>query len=97
MCWKCGNPVTADSPVGRSAVCEICGADLRCCRNCCFYDPSSRYECRETVEDPVRDKERGNFCDFFRLSRSGIPGSGNVCPAEEKEGRKKAFDSLFGD
>jgi hypothetical protein len=38
---------------------------LRCCRNCRFYDPGAPQQCREPQAEPVRDKEAGNYCDFF--------------------------------
>ena len=26
-----------------------------------------QWDCRESIAEPVRDKERANFCDYFRL------------------------------
>ncbi|MDR2210775.1 MAG: hypothetical protein LBO65_04815 [Spirochaetaceae bacterium] len=76
MCWYCGEPVTGDGPMGRSARCS-CGKDLRCCRSCRFYLPGARGDCSEPGSDLVSDKERGNFCDWFSLNprfRSPTPG-----------------------
>jgi hypothetical protein len=45
---------------------------VRCCKNCTFYEVGAHWDCRETIPDPVFDKERSNFCDYFRLAdRSG--------------------------
>ena len=53
-----------------------CGVDLRCCRNCAFYDPQYANACREPHTDLVLDKEAGNFCDFFSFAeRQGQPFS----------------------
>ena len=60
-----------------------------------FYSPGSHYDCRETVDDPVSDKERSNFCDSFRVKRvwdkTKVQGMDDKAAAA-----KKAFDSLFG-
>ena len=95
MCWKCGVVNKIENPVSRSAVCESCGADLRCCKNCAFYSPGSHYDCRENVDELVADKERANFCDYFRYSASGngVNSAGN----KKSEDARKAFNSLFGD
>lgn len=44
--------------------------DIRCCKNCQFYDPKSYNECRESSADRITDKEKANFCDFFKLGSS---------------------------
>ena len=94
MCWKCGKPVEAPDPVGRSAVCPACGADLRCCKNCLRYSPGSYHDCAERAEEAPSDKERANFCDWFTLRRDSASG----CPADpgkQAEDARAAFDRLF--
>lgn len=51
--------------VGRKETCPFCGADLRCCLNCRFYDERIYNQCRETQAERVLDKDRSNFCDYF--------------------------------
>ena len=96
MCWKCGTDNKVENPVSRSAVCENCGADLRCCKNCAFYAPGSHYDCRENVDELVTDKERANFCGYFKYSADS---AGTKSSAENKKAddARKAFNSLFGD
>lgn len=98
MCWKCGRAVTAGNPIGRSLLCDSCGADLRSCRNCVHWSPSSYHECAERVEDEVRDKERANFCDHFRLNPAfRVDHAPGASPGNEKSGAARAaFDGLFG-
>jgi hypothetical protein len=38
---------------------------------CIFYDSKAYNECRETSADRVQDKEKANFCDYFKISSSG--------------------------
>ncbi|MCL2137981.1 MAG: hypothetical protein FWH41_00440 [Treponema sp.] len=68
MCWYCGSPVIDQEPFGRSLVCAECGKDIRACKNCRFYLSEARGNCSETNAEPVNDKERANFCDWFSLN-----------------------------
>jgi hypothetical protein len=36
-----------------------------------MYDPKSYNECKEPSADVVKEKERANFCDFFKAQESG--------------------------
>jgi hypothetical protein len=95
MCWYCGSPVTSEV-TGRSLRCRECGKDLRVCENCRFLLPGSRSGCSEANADPVLDKERANFCDWFSLD----PKFRGQTPGRKKEQKraveaKTAFDNLF--
>lgn len=57
--------------IGRRDTCPSCATDLRCCLNCRFYDPQLSNACREPNVEPVRDKDMGNFCDYFALGERG--------------------------
>jgi hypothetical protein len=85
-------------PVSRSEVCAKCGTDVRCCKNCVYYAPGVHYDCRETVEELVADKERANFCDSFtcaaRMPHQSDPANGDVTDKAEKA--RKDFAGLFG-
>lgn len=59
--------------LSRSDICPSCRADVRCCRTCQFYDPKSYNECKEPNADRITDKEKSNFCDYFKLGSSS-PG-----------------------
>ena len=88
MCWKCGNDIEDASFIARSAECPFCHADLHSCRNCTFYSPGSHYDCHETVEEPVRDKERANFCGSFK-PKLHFP------PVAKKADARKKLEALF--
>jgi hypothetical protein len=64
-CHACAADLEFDDPIGRSARCPRCGADLRCCLNCRFYDISSYNDCAEPSAERVLEKDRANFCDYF--------------------------------
>ena len=73
ICWKCAKPLsdTFKIMVGRRDVCPACMADLRICKMCQFYDPKAYNECRESQADRVQDKEKANFCDYFKIGSTG--------------------------
>lgn len=93
MCWKCGKSIDATETIYRDSLCPECGADLHCCRNCKYYAPGSPYDCRETVQELVADKEEANFCESFS------PKAGSAAENKDNDEAKKArdaFNSLFG-
>ena len=62
-----------------------------------FYAPGSHFDCHESVDDPVQDKERANFCSSFSLRRDWSGCAAESKSAESKAAAaKKAFDALFG-
>lgn len=69
-CFNCRNELTLGSPPGRNDTCPFCRADLRCCMNCAFYDTGAYNQCREPQSERVLEKEKGNFCDYFRFKVS---------------------------
>ena len=72
---------------------------MKVCLNCRFYDPAAQWECRESIAEPVRDKGRANFCDFFAL-RPGGPGAGpgaSSDPNAKSEAARDSLRKLFGD
>ena len=94
QCQFCGAPVTIGEPIPRDGECESCRHDLRCCRNCRHWDPRYHNECTETMADPVEDKARRNFCEYFYFNRApfaAAPGG----KARESEARAK-LAGLFG-
>ncbi|NLM01261.1 MAG: hypothetical protein GX220_07415 [Treponema sp.] len=94
MCWKCGKDIDKNEQIFRTSTCSICGSDLHCCRNCKFYSPGSYYDCHETVDELVQDKEKSNFCDYFKVMFSFEKSSKF---AKEKAKAKDAFAALFGE
>ena len=90
-CHRCRKELGIADRVGRAETCPSCGTDLRCCRNCAFYDAGSYNQCRETQAERVLEKERGNFCDYFSFSDS----SRNGHIEDRTFGVKNKLDSLF--
>lgn len=92
-CFRCG--ATLPERIYRNITCEQCGADAKVCLNCKFYDESAHWQCRETIPEAVREKDRANFCDYFHpLAASRAPRTGG---AADDSGARDAFSKLFGD
>lgn len=75
-CFRCNGNIsdTYKIMVSRSDTCPSCRADIRCCKMCQFYDPKSYNECRESNADRIVEKEKANFCDYYKFG----PGSNDA-------------------
>ncbi len=97
VCWNCGRPTGLEGSIMRSDACPHCLADLRCCRGCRHFDPFSRFQCRETIDAPVGNKDKANFCDWYQ-HRDVVKRAGGIrSQTDSKDARKKRFDDLFED
>lgn len=92
-CWRCGAGL-ADQPLplGRLDECPACHAQLHVCRMCRHYDTGKAKQCREPVAEPVQDKVRANFCDWFQPRAGSVPGRGDG----QATTAKAALEDLFG-
>lgn len=91
-CWKCGNTITdLFLPLPRLAECPHCRSELHVCRMCVWFDTTVANQCREPVADPVADKQRANFCGYFRID----PDAFSASSGESGEARRR-LEALFG-
>lgn len=99
FCWKCKNELNIDSAISRSDVCPSCKADIHSCKNCKYYDIGSHYDCHESIEDSVNDKEKANFCDYFKIKDTSLSSknSNQSNKPNKAEAARNAFNNLFSD
>ena len=90
ICHRCRREITLEGKIGRREACPGCGADLHCCLNCSLHDPGAYNQCREPQAERVPDKDRGNFCDWFRF-RDAAGGQGTGEGKGSAEDRLKAL------
>ncbi|MCL2800600.1 MAG: hypothetical protein FWD28_02445 [Treponema sp.] len=95
MCWYCSSPITDPEPIGRSLRCQDCGKDLRSCKNCRFFLPGTRGDCRESNAEMQADKERGNFCDWFSLNEKLRSAGAETKEKDKADSSRAAFNDLF--
>jgi hypothetical protein len=86
-CFKCRAPLILET-VSRRDECPSCGSDVRVCLNCTFYDEGKANKCRETQAELVKEKDRANYCDYFRFREEDRKKSG-------KEEADRLWKELF--
>jgi hypothetical protein len=93
VCWKCGSSLAQLSlPLLRLEECKKCGAELHVCKLCEFYSTSVAKHCREPIAEEVKDKERANFCDYFKPR----PGAYSTVGVDAAAKAKADLAALFG-
>jgi hypothetical protein len=92
-CFFCGKAFPENFKVYKTSECPSCGKDVKVCLNCRFYSPGSKWDCKETIPEAVRDKEKANFCEYFRLGGTASDGS----LQEKSKKARSEFNSLFSD
>ena len=93
-CYRCGHSLdTLPLPLGRRDECPNCVAELHVCRMCLMYDQREPTGCLEEDALEVMEKERANFCDYFK------PNPDAYSPGHmEAQGRAESqLAALFGD
>jgi hypothetical protein len=98
-CFKCGTAIELEK-ISRRDECPGCGTDLRVCLNCAFYAESRANACVEPKVEPVKEKDRANYCDFFRFKEgaTGFPRAGISGMGQKDSGKaeaEKLWNELF--
>jgi len=83
---------------GRTEICATCLAELRCCRNCASFDKHAADQCQERRAEPVLEKDRGNFCEYFQFAIREWSENTPSAPSRSREqAARDALKSLLGD
>ena len=92
-CLRCGASLSSLSlPLSRRDQCPECDADLLVCKMCVHFDKTVPRQCREDGAEDVTDKDRPNFCDWFKPSASAFDPDAK----SEADAAKDALAALFG-
>ena len=93
-CYRCGQSLEALTlPLGRRDECPSCVAELHVCRMCQYYDSGVPTSCTEDDALEVTEKERANFCDYFKPSADAYTPGFN----EATDKARDELAALFGD
>lgn len=88
-CAACA--ATIQTNVAVDAACPKCKADLHTCRQCTFFDPGARFECRKPIKVKIVNKAKRNECELFAAR--------TVVERETSSGKptdaRQAFANLF--
>jgi hypothetical protein len=94
QCWKCGIELkNILLPFSRYEECSSCKTDLHVCISCKNYDPVISDGCREDRADFVLDKDKSNFCDYFKVNCKAYKKKDN---SESRQARAQ-LAALFGE
>ncbi len=97
VCYFCKARIDDKIQIYRNSECPNCGKDLKICYNCKYYSKGAHWDCLETIGEPVREKDRANFCEYFRFKEVSEPSRTGLGQATDK--KKKAEErirKLFG-
>ena len=85
-CWHCARKIelVTGERIGFRDECPGCSRPLHSCRNCGFHDPSYNNSCRESMAERVVDKERFNFCEYFKPSDAAAKTPAKKTAAQDK-------------
>lgn len=93
VCWKCGASLADLSlPLQRLDECRTCHAELHVCKLCEWYSIAVAKHCREPIAEEVKDKERANFCDYFKPREDAY----SAASVEASTKAQAELDALFG-
>ena len=105
-CYNCTVqlPVGADFPEN----CPKCKAALHCCKQCSYFEPSTRFQCLKPVPERISPKDTLNTCALFKprmtVARdtasapppvSMVQATARVQEPRNASDARAAFDNLF--
>lgn len=104
-CFNCATPVEAST--SPDAECPKCHAKLHCCKQCAFFEPSTRFQCLKPIPVRIAAKDQPNECTMFTprvtVARdtpapapkpAALPDPNTLAPRTANDARS-AFDRLF--
>ena len=106
-CFNCSTTLLPD--IDFKGKCPKCGAALHCCKQCSYFEPSTRFQCLKPVPVRIAVKDQANECTLFKprftVAREAVHppaySNGNSMPApniavpRNSSDARAAFDSLF--
>lgn len=93
-CYRCGAALDKLTlPLSQRDACPACSVHLHVCRMCEHYAPEVPTACREDDAEEVIDKEKMNFCEWFRPSDAAFD------PQRARQAAQATAElgALFGD
>ena len=90
-CSHCGTLLQAlADPAGK---CPKCGFELHSCKQCTYFDPSSRFECSQPISERIPRKDARNDCTFYAM-RVMVEKETST-PGAKVQDARQAFENLF--
>src|SRR6266568_294762 len=90
-CAECGSVL--QGLADPSGACPKCGAALHSCKQCTYFDPAERFECREHVPERIARKDAANNCAFYLMKVTVEKETSSAAPTVNDA--RRAFENLF--
>lgn len=91
-CSQCGTLLqNFTEPAGQ---CSKCGFELHSCKQCTYFDPSSRFECTQPIPERIARKDARNECMFYSIRVMVEKETSTSSPVRPDDARR-AFENLF--
>ena len=91
-CSQCGTVL--QSPAALPAECPKCGFELHSCKQCTYFDPSSRFECTQPIPERIPRKDARNECTFYSMRVTMEKETSTPAQLRPSDARQ-AFENLF--
>src|SRR5215208_3713797 len=89
---KCASCAAKAPPsISHESSCPSCKADLHTCRQCTYFDPGARFQCRKPVTAKIVNKNARNTCELF-ATRTVVERQTSSGPPTDA---RSAFAKLF--
>jgi hypothetical protein len=91
-CSQCGTVLqNLSEPLGK---CAKCGFELHSCKQCTYFDPSSRFECMQAVKERIPRKDERNDCALYAI-RVMVEKETSTPASLRPQDARQAFENLF--
>lgn len=90
-CALCGVILPAGVDAGQ---CAKCGFELHSCKQCTYFDPSSRFECMQPIKERIPKKDLRNDCSLYSIRVTREKETSTPAAAKPQDARQ-AFENLF--
>jgi len=91
-CSQCGALLPAGSDA--AGQCPKCGFELHSCRQCTYFDTSTRFECSQPIPERIPRKDARNDCTFYSM-RVRVEKETSTPSAAKPQDARQAFENLF--
>jgi hypothetical protein len=104
-CYNCATTLPPGTDF--ASTCPKCNAALHCCKQCAYFEPSTRFQCLKPVPVRISPKDTANTCELFKarvtVARDGAPApqfspaavSPHIAEPKNATDARAAFDNLF--
>lgn len=90
-CSQCGTILQSGAESGQ---CPKCSFELHSCKQCTFFDPSSRFECMQPIKERIARKDARNECSLYSIRVTREKETSTPAAAKPADARQ-AFENLF--